>query len=109
MYVIIMNSELLLDMIYVSTIASIISSQAIQKIKGTLNFGKIGNSIISIFLSISIGICYALCFYTSNLLYAIWIGLFTLIGAEGLYKTFNGFFGLESKSKRNGAEVEKNK
>ena len=46
-----MNSELLLDMIYVSTIASIISSQAIQKIKGTLNFGKIGNSIISIFLS----------------------------------------------------------
>ena len=109
MYVIIVNSELLLDMIYVAAIASIISSQAIQKIKETLSFGKIGNGIISIFLSISIGICYALCFYTSNLLYAIWIGLFTLIGAEGLYKTFNGFFGLESKNKPSDDEDDKNK
>ena len=105
---IIVNSGLLLDMIYVAAIASIISSQAIQKIKDTFNFGKIGNSIISIFLSISIGICYSLSFYTSNLLYAIWIGLFTLIGAEGLYKTFRGFFGLKSKNKTNSLDEKVN-
>ena len=90
-----MNSELL-NMLYVASIASIISSQVIQKVKQTFNFGSIFNKLISIFLSYGIGLCYALSFYTSNLLYALWIGLFTLIGAEGLYKTFKGYFGLES-------------
>ena len=104
MYVIIVNSELLLDMIYVSVIASIISSQAIQKIKTIFNFGRIFNGIMSIIISVSIGVWYALSFYTSSLLYAGWIGLFTLIGAEGLYKTFKGFFGLEGKE-----NMEKNK
>ncbi len=91
-----MNNELLLDLLYISTISSIISSQVIQKMKQTFNFGSVFNKLISIFLSFGIGICYALSFYTSNLLYAIWIGLFTLIGAEGLYKTFKGYFGLSS-------------
>lgn len=105
MYVITVNSKLLLDMIYVSVIASIISSQAIQKIKTTFNFGRVFNGIMAIFLSVAIGVWYALSFYTSSLLYAAWIGLFTLIGAEGLYKTFKGFFGLEGK----GDTEEKNK
>lgn len=93
------NSELLLDMIYISMIASIIASQAIQKIKVILNFGKVMNGIISLVLSFLIGVFYGLSFYTSNLVYVLWIGLFTLIGAETLYKTFKGFFGLESKNK----------
>lgn len=101
------NSELLLNMIYISMIASIIASQAIQKIKVILNLGKTMNGIISLVLSFLIGVFYALSFYTSNLLYVIWIGIFTLIGAESLYKKFKGFFGLESKSKIENKEVSK--
>lgn len=101
MYVIIVNSELLLDMVYVSVIASIISSQAIQKIKTTFNLGKVFNGIMAIILSVTIGIWYALSFYTSSILYAVWIGLFTLIGAESLYKAFKGFSLLESSEGKN--------
>ena len=68
-----MNKELLLELIYVATIASIISSQVIQKIKQTLNLCKICNKIASIVISLGIGFCYAISFYSSNLLYAGWI------------------------------------
>lgn len=96
-----MNKELLFDMLYISALASIISSQLIQKVKQTFNFGSKFNKILSIIISFIVGICYALSFYTSNLSYAIWIGLFTLIGAEGLYKAFNGYFGLKSSNSDN--------
>lgn len=97
----IVNKELLFDMLYISALASIISSQLIQKIKETFKFGSKFNKILSIIISYIIGMCYALSFYTSNLLYAIWIGFFTLIGAEGLYKAFNGYFGLKSANSNN--------
>lgn len=99
MYVTTVNSDLLLHMIYVSAIASIISSQAIQKVKSMLGGGKRFNAFISIVISLGIGISYAVSFYTTNILYACWIGIFTLIGAEGLYKTFKGFFGLSGSSR----------
>lgn len=94
-----MNKELLLDLIYISILASIISSQTIQKIKEIFNLSRIFNSILSLFLSFIIGFCFSISFYSVNLLYAVWIGLFTLVGAEGLYKTFKGYFGLGSTDK----------
>lgn len=93
-----MNEKELLDMVYISAIASIISSQTIQKIKQTLNCNCILNKIISVFISFGIGFCFALSFYTEEILNALWIGLFTLIGAESLYKTFKGYFELSSSS-----------
>ena len=53
-----------------------------------MSLGKKFNKIVSLFVSFGGGFCYALSFYTSSMLYAIWIGLFTLVGASGLYKTF---------------------
>lgn len=96
-----MSKELLFDMLYISALASIVSSQLIQKIKLTFSFGSKLNKILSMVISFIVGISYALSFYTSNLLYGIWIGLFTLIGAEGLYKAFNGYFGLKSANSDN--------
>lgn len=90
-----MDSKLLFDLIEVALICSIISSQAIQKIKATLKLSKTFNGIMSIVISFTIGFGYALSFYNSSMLYATWIGIFSLIGAEGLYKTFKGFFGLD--------------
>lgn len=93
-----MNSEIILELISVSLIASVISSQLIQKIKETFNLGSLFNSIISIFISFAVGFSYSYSFYSDNILYSIWIGLFTLIGAEGLYKALSGKFGLNSVS-----------
>ncbi len=93
-----MNSELLLEMLYVASISSIISAAFIQKIKELFLLGKTFNSIISFITSYIIGFFYALSFYSPVILYAVWIGVFTLIGAESLYKTFKGFFGLNSVS-----------
>lgn len=101
MFVITVNNKLLVDLLYVSIIASIIASQAIQKVKETFKLNSTFNNVLSIIMSFSIGFSYALTFYTTNLVYAIWIGIFTLIEARSLYKTFKGFFGLESISKEN--------
>ena len=94
-----MDSSMLLDFLYVSLIASIISSQMIQKLKETFNYDNVFNKIMSLIVSFGIGFIFSLSFYSSVLLYAFWIGLFTLIGAERLYKTFNGYFGFSSLDK----------
>lgn len=93
-----MNSEIILELISVSLIASVISSQLVQKIKEIFNFCCLFNKIISIFISFGVGFSYSYSFYSDNILYSIWIGLFTLIGAEGLYKALSGKFGLNSVS-----------
>ena len=99
-----MNNEILLEILESSIIASVISSQVIQKIKETFPLSKLFINIMSIFISFIIGTCYGLTFYSSNLLYAVWIGLFTLIEARGLYKMFKGSFGLEPASNKNKKE-----
>ena len=94
-----MNFDKVFDFLYISMIASVISSQAIQKMKETFGGSNLFNRIMSSIISFFIGFSFSLSFYSSVILYAIWIGLFTLIGAEGLYKTFNGYFGLSSLEK----------
>lgn len=91
-----MDGNLFINMLHVSIIASIISSQMIQKIKHIFKLSSTFNKFLSLIISLTIGYVYSFCFYSSNIVYDIWIGLFTAIGAEGMYKTFKGSFGLES-------------
>ena len=93
-----MSSEIILELLSVSLIASIISSQLVQKIKEMMNLGTLFNKIIALIISFGVGFCYSYSFYCTSILYSLWIGLFTLIGADGLYKSFNGKFGLNSLS-----------
>lgn len=83
-------------MISVSIVASIISTATIQKVKDTFKFSHLVNAIISLLISYIIGFLYSISFYSSKIMYALWIGLYSTIGAEGLYKTFKGYFGLNS-------------
>ncbi len=91
-----MDGNLFLDMLRIAIIASIISSQIIQKIKHIMKLSKRLNKLLSAIISFGVGYAYTLSFYSSHLIYAIWIGIFTLIGAEGMYKSFKGSFGLQS-------------
>lgn len=93
---IIVNKDLFLDMIYVSIVASIIATEIIQKVKETFNLSQIFNRYISLILSFIIGFFYSLSFYSPDILCSIWIGIYTLAGAEGIYKTFKGKIGLNS-------------
>ena len=91
-----MDGNLFIDMLHIAIIGSIISSQIIQKIKHIMKLSTRFNKFLSSLISFITGYSYAICFYSPNKVYAIWIGLFTLIGAEGMYKSFKGSFGLES-------------
>ena len=88
------------NMLQIAIITSIISSQFIQKLKMVMKSSNTVNHIMSGIISFIIGYLYTKSFYKYGTLYDIWIGFFTLIGAEGMYKTFKGFFGLESASNK---------
>ena len=97
-----MNSEIVIDLIMVSMITSVIASQLTQKIKEIFNFGSVFNKIIALIISLWIGVIYTYSFYMDNLLYAIWIGIFTMIGSDNFYKMLNDKldFGILSKNKK---------
>ena len=94
-----MDGNLFLDMLRIAIIGSIISSQIIQKIKHIMKLNSRINKLLSSLISFGVGYAYTLSFYSHELVYAVWIGIFTLIGAEGMYKSFKGSFGLQSLSK----------
>ena len=83
-----MVNNLILELLIEAMGASIIATQLIQKIKETISFGKKFNKILSIFISLTTGYLYAVSFYKAEPISAAWIALFTLIGAETMYKTF---------------------
>ncbi len=91
-----MDGNLFLDMLHVAIVASIISSQMIQKIKYIFKLSSGFNKLLSLLISFVSGYVYSYCFYSTNTVYDIWIGIFTVIGAEGMYKSFKGSFGLSS-------------
>ena len=97
---IIVNEDFLLESLSVSLVASIIATNTIQKIKDTFKFNHLVNSIISLILSYLIGMMYSITFYKPDIICSLWIGLYTMIGAERLYKAFNGYFGLNSANEK---------
>lgn len=82
------DDGIFLDLISVSMVSSIISTQIIQKIKETLNLGTFFNKISSLLISFGTGFIYSQSFYNKNIILSLWIGLFTMIGSEKFYQAF---------------------
>ena len=82
------GDDVIFELISVSMVSSIISTQVIQKTKDIFLFCSICNKIMSVFISFFIGFIYSQSFYTKDFLLSFWIGLFTLVGSENFYKTF---------------------
>ena len=95
-----MDTQIVIDLMMVSMITSVIASQLTQKIKEIFNFGNSFNKIIALIISMGIGFIYAFSFYTDNLLYAIWIGIFTMIGSDNFYKMLSDKLGFGISSKK---------
>lgn len=82
-----LNIELLKNVLIISIASSIISSALIQLIKEATKSVKY-IFIISLFISMIIGICFTLTFTQLDIIYSLWVGLVSFIGADGLYKAF---------------------
>ena len=94
-----MDFDIVLELLMVSMSASIICTELIQKIKEIFNFGKLFNKVLSFIVSFSVGVLYSYSFYTNNILYSVWIGLFTFIGAENIYKAYSSKYVTKSTTK----------
>ena len=99
-----MKFELLKDLLIIAMCSSIIVTNLVQKIKESCLNDASSCICISFVLSIITGTVFALSFSEVNIEYALWIGLFTFIGADTLYKTleervFTSFKSISNKEK----------
>lgn len=84
-----MNIELIKALLLIAASSSIISASFVQKIK-TVSLIKCSDCLIyiSFLISMSFGILFTLSFTEYTLVDSIWVGLFSFIGADSLYKAF---------------------
>ena len=84
-----MNIELIKELLLIAMSSSIISVAFVQKIK-CASLIKCSKCLIyvSFLISMSFGILFTLSFTEHKLVDSVWIGLFSFIGADSLYKVF---------------------
>ena len=82
-----LNIDLLKSILIVAISSSVITTAIVQKIKESLNSKKY-ITLISFFISLIIGTLFAKFFSDINLVYSVWAGLFSFIGADALYLAF---------------------
>lgn len=81
------NIELLKSILIVGISSSVITTSIVQKIKEQLKTKKY-ITLISFITSMIIGTLFSKNFSNINWIYSIWAGLFSFIGADTLYLTF---------------------
>ena len=73
----------------ISIIVSIIVMAIVQKIKTLECVNKDCHILaVNLILSFMIGITFSLTFYDISIVNAIWVGVFSFVGAPSLYKAF---------------------
>lgn len=82
-----MNLDLIKQILIIGISASIFSTAIIQKIKEQLKSKK-WLFYVSLIVSIGIGIFFTFTFTELSILYAIWVGITTWVGADLIYKSF---------------------
>lgn len=79
--------ELLLDLLIVSSVFSVILMTLIQKFKSVSFIKKSWQVwLLNLLFSFVIGIPFGIVFYDLSIKDAIWIGLFSFIGASSIYE-----------------------
>ncbi len=84
-----MNIELIKMLLVIACASSILSTAFVQKIK-TASIIKCNSCLlyISFFISMLFGIIFTLSFTKYSLIESLWVGLFSFLGADSLYKAF---------------------
>ncbi len=94
------------NVLIVSLASSIISTSLIQRIKEEKCTTKY-ICFYSFFISISVGILFSLCFSDLNIVYSLWVGLISFIGADGVYKLFEDKIFMSNSSINNVINIDR--
>ena len=84
-----LNLDYLKDLLIVSIALSVITCAFIQKTKGYFTCSKC-LPIYSFFVNMLVGIIFCISFTEITFPTSLWVGLFSFIGADSLYKTLEG-------------------
>ena len=84
-----LNYELLMQLVVVAIMLSCITTTFIQMTKGMFKTSKY-LVLYSFLVNMLLSIPFCKSFSTANLLQSLWVGLFSFIGADTLYKTLEG-------------------
>ena len=84
-----MYIELFKKVLFVAIVISTISCAFIQKTKFKFKSSKF-LTLYSFFINMLISICFCNNFTNFSLVYSIWVGFFSFIGADTLFKTLEG-------------------
>ena len=103
-----MDLELLAQILGVAVASGIICTQATQFIKELGLMNKCIFRVASIIFSFGMGYCFAYSFTNLTIEYRLWIAVLSIIGAEAIYKSFEGKFGLKPLSEITSTKKEEN-
>ena len=84
-----LNLELIKNLLLIAIASSVVTTTSVQKIKEAFTFKKSSRLVIvSFVVSMIFGTLFALTFSKVNIQEALWVGFFSFIGADVIYKTF---------------------
>lgn len=83
-----MDFDLLKELLIISMTASVIITNVVQKIKESCIKSSCACILVSFVVSMILGTLFAYTFANVSLIKSLWVGIFSFIGADVLYKTF---------------------
>lgn len=84
-----LDIELLQELLIIAIALSVVTCSFIQKTKGIFKKSKWIN-LYSLIVNMVFGIIFCMSFTEANIINSLWVGLFSYIGADTLYKTLEG-------------------
>ena len=90
------------------------TKRTVQQIKSGITFKKSKTLVwVSLIVSLLLGTTFALCFSDLSVVYSLWAGFTTWLGAEAIYtaledKIFKPYSEIEANKKQNAIELERN-
>ena len=84
-----LDLDLVKNILIIAIASGIITTTFVQKIKESFVFKKSNRLVIvSFVISMILGTLFSLSFSDTTLINSLWVGLFSFIGADAIYKLF---------------------
>lgn len=84
-----LNITLIQELLIIAIALSVITCAFIQKTKGIFKKSKWIN-LYSLVVNMVLGVLFCVSFTKTSIINSLWVGLFSYIGADTLYKTLEG-------------------
>lgn len=95
-----MYIELFRKVLFVAIVLSTITCTFIQKTKMSFKSSKY-LLIYSFIVNMTISVLFCICFTNFNIIYSLWVGFFSFIGADTIFKILEGKINSYSSTRKN--------